>query len=129
MTMIGNLLAGFIATLITVPLIGLYLVYLISVKVTRNKVFALKVAVDVSLIFFVLSVHFFILEIWGISLIGYVLALLFLTAIGFTIAHWRMYTDVQFIRIMKGVWRFQFVLFFVLHFVLMFVGFAAKMYA
>ncbi|WP_035186368.1 DUF3397 domain-containing protein [Alteribacter aurantiacus] len=127
--MFGNVVAGVIATLITAPIISMYLVYLVSVKLTRNKVFALKVAVDVSLIFFMLSVHFFILEIWGISLIGYVLALLLLTAIGFTIVHWKMYEDVEFVRIMKGVWRFQFVLFFVLHFVLMFVGFVTLMYA
>ncbi|PYZ97916.1 hypothetical protein CR205_04790 [Alteribacter lacisalsi] len=124
-----NILGGIAATLVTVPFIAFYLVYIVTVKLTRKKSVALRTAVDGSLLFFMLAVHFFILEIWGLSLIQYVFALMFLTAIIFTLIHWKKYEEVQFIRIVKGVWRFQFVLFFVLYFVLMFVGFYIRLTA
>ncbi|TMW73115.1 DUF3397 domain-containing protein [Alteribacter natronophilus] len=117
-----SIIGGVAATLVTVPFIALYLIYIVTVKVTKNKGVALRAAADGSLLFFVLAVHFFILEIWGLSLIQYIFAVMLFLAIIFTFVHWRKYEDIRFFRIAKGVWRFQFVLFLVLYVVLAIVG-------
>ncbi|MCD8509661.1 MAG: DUF3397 domain-containing protein [Bacillus sp. (in: Bacteria)] len=57
------------ATLVTIPLIGLYLVYLIAVKTTRNKLYSFKLAVDCTMLLFVVAVYFIIVEIWDVRLI------------------------------------------------------------
>ncbi|WP_232735738.1 DUF3397 domain-containing protein [Alteribacter populi] len=126
--MLGDVMAYVVATLVTAPIIGLYLVYIITVKMTKKKVYALKLAVDWSLLLFMFAVHFIIMEIWNVSLIGMMIALILLTAIVFTFIHWRMYEEIKILRIIKGVWRFQFVVFLVLYFVLMFYGFASEMF-
>ncbi|WP_233254285.1 DUF3397 domain-containing protein [Salipaludibacillus keqinensis] len=104
--------AMFVATFVTVPLLGLYLVYIVTVKITKKKQYSLKKAVDSSAILFIISVYFLVLEIWNFEM-GWYIALFFLmSAVIFTIYHWKRYEDIQMKRVLKGVWRFQFVIFF-----------------
>lgn len=115
------------ATLVTIPLIGLYLVYLIAVKTTHNKLYAIKLAVDCTMLLFVMAVYFIIVEIWGLSLVWlFVLFFLFTGAV-FTFLHWRMHEDIHLKKVIKGVWRFQFFVFFCLYFILLFYGLISKM--
>ncbi|ADU30860.1 DUF3397 domain-containing protein [Evansella cellulosilytica] len=111
-----------IATLVTVPLIGLYLVYIVAVKSTHNKLFAIKLAVDCTALLFMIAVYFIILQIWGFELIWLFILFVLLTATFFTYLHWKMYEDIHIGKIIKGVWRFQFFVFFFLYFILMIYG-------
>ena len=117
------------ATLVTIPLIGFYLVYLISVKSTKNKLFSLKLAVDSTALLFIFSVYFIIIEIWGVNLIWLFLLFFLATAVAFTFMHWRTYEDIHIRRVIRGVWRFQFFVFFFLYFILTFLGVVTKVYA
>jgi hypothetical protein len=110
------------ATLVTVPLIGLYIIYFVSVKTTRNKQVSFKIAVDSTVLLFIISVYFLFLEIWRIHT-GWMIVLFFLfTALIFTVLHWKNYEDIKLRRLFKGVWRFQFVVFFILYFILVIYG-------
>ncbi|MBU9720453.1 MULTISPECIES: DUF3397 domain-containing protein [Bacillaceae] len=110
------------ATLVTVPLLGLYLVYLVAVKSTRNKLFSIKLAVDCTTLLFMIAVYFIILQIWNLSLTWLFILFFLLSGIIFTFVHWKLYEDINIQKVMKGVWRFQFFVFFFLYFVLIFLG-------
>lgn len=117
------------ATLVTIPLIGLYLVYIIAVKTTHNKLYSIKLAVDCTSLLFMVAVYFIIIEIWAVKLAWlFVLFFLFTGAV-FTIIHWRMHEDIQLRRVIKGVWRMQFFVFFCLYFLLILYGLFSKMYS
>ncbi|UTR15198.1 DUF3397 domain-containing protein [Salipaludibacillus sp. LMS25] len=110
------------ATLVTMPLLGLYIIYLITMKAARNKQRSFKLAVDLTVLLFITSVYFMVYEIWGIRM-GWLIAMFFLlTAIVFTFVHWKNYEEIDIQRVFKGVWRFQFVVFFLLYFMILMYG-------
>ncbi|MFA9557352.1 DUF3397 domain-containing protein [Evansella sp. AB-rgal1] len=116
------------ATLVTAPLIGLYIVYLIAVKSTHNKVYSVKLAVDSTAFLFIIAVYFIILEIWEVRIMWLFILFVLLSAMIFTFLHWKKYEDIQITKVLKGVWRFQFFVFFVLYFILIFYGLVRHVY-
>jgi len=50
-----------VATFVTAPLLGLYVIYLLFVKTTKNKQHSFKVAVDSTALLFIISVYFLFL--------------------------------------------------------------------
>lgn len=117
------------ATLVTIPLIGLYLVYIIAVKTTHNKIFSIKLAVDCTALLFMIAVYFIIFEIWGMKLAWLFILFFLLTAAVFTFLHWRLHEDIHIRKVLKGVWRLQFFVFFCLYFLLMLYGLISRMYS
>lgn len=114
------------ATLVTVPLIALYVVYFIAVKASRNKMLSFKFAVDVTVVLFIVSVYFLFLEIWSVRTGGWMILFILLTAVLFTFFHWKNHDDIHIRKVLKGVWRFQFVVFLVLYFLLLIYGMADR---
>ncbi|ADC48216.1 MULTISPECIES: DUF3397 domain-containing protein [Alkalihalophilus] len=110
--------AWLLATVITLPLLGWYIFYIVTVKMTKNKSRAIRLASDVSVLFFVAAVYFIILEIWSRSFFWLLLTVFFLVALIFTIIHWKVAEDIHVRKLFKGIWRFNFLLFFFLYLVL-----------
>ncbi|MDQ0482788.1 DUF3397 domain-containing protein [Guptibacillus hwajinpoensis] len=117
-----NVLAWIVATAITLPLLAWYLVYIVTVKMTRKKKFSFRLAVDISTIFFILSVHFIIVELFGHSFLWVILLLMIGAAVGFTVLHWKTKEDIQIHKVIKGAWRFNFLLFSTSYIVLLLIG-------
>ncbi|MDA3131014.1 DUF3397 domain-containing protein [Aliibacillus thermotolerans] len=107
----GDILAGVVATIITVPILAWYLVYIVTVKWTKRKGKAIRLAADVSTILFIAAVHFLIIAIWGESLFWVLLVIILLAGVGCTIIHYKNKHDVEFFRLLRGIWRFNFILF------------------
>ena len=124
-----ELLVIIAATLVTIPLIGFYLVYIISVKISKDKVFALKLAADGTTVLFVIAVYFIVFEIWDLRLAWLFILFFLVTAIAFTLLHWKKYEDIEISKVVKGVWRFQFIFFFVVYFVLIIYGLFSEILA
>lgn len=125
----GEFFVYIAATLVTIPLIGLYLVYLISVKITRDKIYSIKLAVDCTTILFIIAVYFIIVELWNVRLLWLIILLFLFTAICFTIIHWKLYEDIEISKVLKGVWRFQFFLYFIFYFIFMIYGLISNIVA
>lgn len=106
-----NIVVGFFATFITLPILAWYLVYIVTAKWTKRKGKALRLAADVSTVLFIAAVHFLIIAIWGKSLFWILLVIILISAIGCTILHYKKRKDVQFFRLLRGIWRFNFILF------------------
>jgi hypothetical protein len=121
--------AIFVATFVTVPLLGLYFIYLLFVKTTKNKQYSFKIAVDSTGLLFIISVYFLFLEIWAIR-IGWMFALFILfSAVIFMFIHWKKHEDIEMRKVLKGVWRFQFVVFFTLYVFLVLYGLFFNIYS
>ncbi|QHA91697.1 DUF3397 domain-containing protein [Bacillus sp. N1-1] len=117
-----NLLSWIVATAVTAPLLAWYLVYIITVKMTRKKKFSFRLAVDLSTIFFILSVHFILIELVGKSFLWVILLMIIGAAGAFTILHWKTKEDIHIHKVIKGAWRFNFLLFSTGYVVLLLIG-------
>lgn len=124
----NNVLAWTLATILTLPVLFFYLVYIVTVKLNKNKKKAFRLAVDASTIVFIASVHFLIIEVWGKSLLWLIFVLILIVAIVFTIINWKITEEIQPRRLIRGVWRFNFMLFFVIYFFLAFYGLVLRIY-
>ncbi|WP_018921353.1 DUF3397 domain-containing protein [Salsuginibacillus kocurii] len=118
----GEAVAFILATLLTVPLLLFYFIYIISVKIHKQKKRALLHAADGSTIFFMGAVYVLVSAIWNYSLLWLFVLLLLVVASLFTWVHWKKYEEISLRHMLMGVWRFQFLLFFSAYVLLSFVG-------
>lgn len=124
--MMTDVVAAFLATVVTVPILGWYLIYIITVKATKNKPKSIRLASDGSAVFFIAAVYFISYELWGRSFLGVILALFFLLAFFFTIAHWKISGDIYTTKLLKGIWRLNFMIFFFIYIVLSAYGLMSR---
>ncbi len=120
--------AWILATFITLPILFFYLVYFVTVKMNKNKKRAFRLAVDLSTIFFILATNFIIKEIWDVSLFWVIIVVMLMIAIVFTIIHWKLAEDILLSKMLRGIWRFHFLLFFALYIILSLYGLIFKIY-
>ncbi|MFC0558711.1 DUF3397 domain-containing protein [Halalkalibacter alkalisediminis] len=107
----SNLLAWFVATIVTIPLLGWYLIYITTVKVSKNKSKSIRLASDWTTILFMMAVYFIMTELWAKSFLWIILAVFFLIALLFTWIHWKLSGDIHVGKLFRGIWRFNFLLF------------------
>ncbi|GEL09132.1 DUF3397 domain-containing protein [Salisediminibacterium halotolerans] len=122
-----NVAAGFVATIVTAPVIAFFIVYYAVKKTGKAHKTAFKRAVDFTVLLFMLSVYFIVLETWGLPIGWWILLGLLITAVMFTIYHWRHYDDIDLFRLVRGVWRMQFIIYFSLYWILVLAGFYLHM--
>ncbi|MED3646119.1 DUF3397 domain-containing protein [Halalkalibacterium halodurans] len=117
-----NALVWLVATVITVPFIGWYLVYIVVVKWTKNKRRSVRLASDFSTLLFMLGVYFILKSMWTNMSIWIILAVFFLIAMFFTYMHYKVAEDIYIRKLARGIWRLNFLFFFILYFLLSGVG-------
>lgn len=117
-----SLLSGIIATLVTVPVLALIMIYFISMKLTKNKKKSFHHMVDYSTIFFILSVYALTYVIWERSFLWWILLFLIVLAMMLLFLQWKLTEDIQFKKLGKLFLRFNFLLFFTCYFGLMIYG-------
>lgn len=124
----SNLLVWTLATFITVPILGFYFIYLISIKTTKNKKRSVKLAVDASSILFIFAVYYIAYEIWGMNILWVIITIFIVIAILFTFIHWKVSEDIHLYKLIKGIWRFNFLLFFAAYFLLSMYGLFVRIF-
>lgn len=107
----SNFLAVLLATFVTLPILAFIFTYIIGKKLTGRKKKSFHTAVNVSTLFFIFSVHFFITVIWEKSYFWLIVVSLLLIKILFTIGYWWKKQDINFFSIFRIFWRFNFLLF------------------
>lgn len=126
--LVSDAIAWVVATFVTLPIFAFYLIYLVSVKTTKNKRKSIKLAVDTSAILFIIAVYFISYEIWSQSLLWLIITLIIVVAMIFTIIHWKVSEDIQLDKLLKGFWRFNFLLFVFMYLILSFYGLVIRIY-
>jgi hypothetical protein len=117
-----SVVSSVIATLITVPCLVYILIFIISKLLTKNHRRAVQTALDFSTFFFILSVHFLLLAIWGKSFLWAIFIFIFTCAIIFVIINWKLKGEIVLSRCFKGFWRFCFLVFFIMYLILTIYG-------
>ncbi|OZM58497.1 hypothetical protein CIB95_02715 [Lottiidibacillus patelloidae] len=119
-------ISGVLATIVTIPFIGFALAFFISSKILLDNKRAVKIAADASTILFMISVHFIIYEIWQQSFLWLILIVILVTAIAMALLQRSLYDDIHILKILKGTWRVNFLLFVLCYLVLFTYGLTAK---
>ncbi|MDX8364961.1 DUF3397 domain-containing protein [Cytobacillus sp. IB215665] len=118
----SQLVAGVFATVVTIPIIGLFLVYFILCKITRRKRNSMLMAIDISTALFILSVYYLTEVIWGQSMFWLILLVIVLIAMVVVILQWKIKQDIDIRKVLKGSWRFSFLFFFSAYIILFVYG-------
>ncbi|GLB61217.1 DUF3397 domain-containing protein [Cytobacillus sp. NCCP-133] len=118
----NSVLSAFIATLVTIPLLGYLTVFIVSKQITKKHKRSVHIALDTSTFLFILSVHFLIIVIWDKSYLWVILLSLLLTAVMFVIFHWKAKKEIGMRVMFKGFWRFNFLLYFTAYIILIIIG-------
>jgi hypothetical protein len=108
-----NLFSSIIATLITMPILVYIFVFVMAKQLTKNHRKAVQLGLDISTLFFILSVHFLVLVIWEESFLSIIFIFLLFCAIIFVLINWKVKGEIVFSRFFKGFWRFSFLVFFI----------------
>lgn len=123
-----DIIAAVLATIITIPIIGWYVAYIIHVKITKKKKRAIRFASDMSTILFIVAVYFIMYEIWQRSFLSVILIVIFSVALIFTLLHYKSAKDIHIPRLLKGIWRMNFLFFFGSYLVLLFFGLIVRVF-
>ncbi len=106
-----DVLAGVAATFVTIPLLGFAAVFLIFNKVTGNRRKSFLLASDVSTIFLIWAVYAMVMIIWEVDVARYLPFLFIITIMIFLVMQWKLAEEIQIRKVVKGFWRFNFLLF------------------
>ncbi|WP_070120202.1 DUF3397 domain-containing protein [Bacillus marinisedimentorum] len=106
-----DVLAGVAATLVTIPLLGFAAAFLLFSKMTGNRRKSFLLASDISTFFLIWAVYAMVLVIWEVDVAGYLPLLFIMTIIFFLFMQWRFAEEIHIKKVLKGFWRFNFLLF------------------
>lgn len=110
------------AVFITIPIIGYILIFMTVKQITKNHRKSVHLALDGSTILFIISVHYLVLTIWEKSYLWLILLLMILIAVIVVLIHWKVKQEIDFRRILRGFWRANFLVFFILYLILFVTG-------
>jgi hypothetical protein len=106
-----EMMAYIFATIVTVPLLGLIMTYVATLKLTGDRAAAFRFSADISTVLFMISVYYIMYEIWETSFLWLIIIVFLSTAILFSFLQWKLTEDVRLKKVMKGTWRFNFLIF------------------
>lgn len=118
----SQLLANVLSILIMVPFIAYVLVFIAVKLLTGNHKRAVRLAIDSTTFFLFICLQFMIAEIWSGAFIWFFYIGFFVIAIIFSLFHWRKHDEIHYSQLFKGVWRVNFLIFFVMYFGFMLYG-------
>jgi Protein of unknown function (DUF3397) len=119
---LNTVFSSLIATLVTIPLLGYLAVFVISKQITKKHKKSVHIALDVSTFLFILAVHYLIIVIWDKSYLWMIILSLLITAVFFIIIQWRIKQEINMRVLLKGFWRFNFLLYLTAYIILMIIG-------
>ena len=118
----SSVFSSIIATLVTVPILGYLLVFIICKQWTKQHRRSVHLALDISTILFIISVHYLIFTIWQKSYLWVIILSMLFIAMIFVVIHWRFKQEINIPLVFRGYWRFNFILFFSAYIVLIIIG-------
>ena len=119
-------MTSIIAIYIAVPILVYITVFLILKKSTKDHKKSVQWSIDISTFFFITSVHFLITVLWGEAQLFFIFLFMLVVACVFVSIFWKIKGDINFKKMMKGYWRLNFLLFFVIYLILMVYGVFAR---
>lgn len=118
----SSFLSSVLTVLFALPILSTVIVFLFGKAITKNSRKSVHMALDYSTIFYIISVHFLIVTIWRISLFWLILVIMLVIAMIFVLVHWKVQEEIIITRVIKGFWRVNFIMFFLVYIALTFFG-------
>ena len=119
-------MSAFLSAILTVffilPILGSILVFCVIKLITKKSRNSLHKAVDYTTLLYIISVHFLLLTIWEKSFIWLIILIMIVIAMVFVIVHWKVKEEIVLKMVVKGFWRFNFILFFLAYITLTLYG-------
>ncbi|MFD1705788.1 DUF3397 domain-containing protein [Siminovitchia sediminis] len=107
----GTFLSSAAAIFITLPILFYVLIFTIVKQMTRNHRKALNAAIYSTTFILIFSVHFLVVTIWENSYLFVIILFMLITAVFFTILHWKTREEIIYKKVFAGYWRLNFLLF------------------
>ncbi|MCM3214851.1 DUF3397 domain-containing protein [Niallia taxi] len=111
-----------ISFFVAFPIICYLLIFILCKQITKKHRLSVNFALDISTLFFIISVHFLIVSIWGESLLSYILLVILFIGVFMVILHWKVKQEIVYRKVFRGFWRINFLLFFCAYLFLMAYG-------
>ncbi|QQZ08041.1 DUF3397 domain-containing protein [Heyndrickxia vini] len=118
----STFISWMIAMLITIPFIGYFLSFVFIKQITKNHRKAVAISIDITTVILIISVHFFIKTIWGHSFLWLIVLVMLLLALLFAIIYRYLRDEIDYLRVFRGYWRLNFLIFFSLYIILLLYG-------
>ncbi len=118
----GSIFSSIIATFATIPLLGYLIVFIICKQITKKHRRSVHIALDITTLLFIFSVHHLILTIWEHNYFWLIILFMLIIAIAFVLVFWKIKKEIDFSRVFRGYWRFNFLLFLMAYVVLTIIG-------
>ena len=115
-------LSYFISVFFAIPFLGFLFVFMVMKLVTKNTRKAVHTSLDSTTFLFIISVHFLIVTIWEKSYFWLLILIMILIAMIFVLVHWKVKEEIILKKVIKGFWRFNFLLFLLAYLTLTFYG-------
>jgi hypothetical protein len=112
---VSAIFSAIITIFFTVPLLGFIIIFFLYKMITKNSRKSFHKALDYSTILFITAVHFLIITIWESSFFWLIFIVLILFAMIFVIVHWKIKGEIDYTKVFKGYWRFNFLFFFIVY--------------
>lgn len=116
MDILINVLTYIVSFSVTFPFIITFLIYIVSKRVTSNKIKALHKSVDLSTLFYVISTYFLMNKYVNFPLLSIIIVLLLIILSLIIIYQRRKYNDIYIVKAIKIIWRTCFLLFAISYF-------------
>lgn len=114
--------SSFVATLVMLPILSYIIIFIVAKKWIKNHRRSVQMAMDISTIFFIVSVHYLILAIWDKHLFWIILLIVLTIACCVVIVHYKVNQEIKFEKVLKGFWRLNFICFFCVYSLLFIYG-------
>lgn len=118
----SEIFSNIAAAFITIPILGYIIIFIISKQVTKKHRRAVQIALDGSTLLFIISVHYLVITIWEKSFLWLILVLILLIAVMVVFVHWKVKEEIDYHRVFRGFWRFNFLIFFSAYTILLIIG-------
>jgi hypothetical protein len=117
-----TILTSVISIFFTVPVLGFIVVFFLSKLLTKNSRKSVHIALDYTTVLFIISVHFLLVTILGKSYFWLIILIIIMSGMIFSVVHWKIKGEIIFNKVLKGVWRFNFLFFFIVYIALTLFG-------
>ncbi|MFB5194070.1 MULTISPECIES: DUF3397 domain-containing protein [Bacillaceae] len=115
-------LSYFISVFFAIPFLGFLFVFIVTKLVTKSTRKAVHISLDSTTFLFIISVHFLIVTIWEKSYFWVIILIMILIAMIFVLVHWKVKEEILIKKVIKGFWRFNFLLFLLAYLTLTLYG-------
>ncbi|MEQ2529225.1 DUF3397 domain-containing protein [Robertmurraya yapensis] len=118
----SEIFSNIAAIFVTIPILGYVLIFVISKQITKHHRRAVRYALDGSTILFIISVHFLIMTIWEKSFLWLIILLILMIGVAVAFLNWKVKQEIDYNRVFRGFWRFNFLMFFSAYVILIIIG-------